>query len=38
MPELKDYLDDFLKILLALFNEALLAHPEKMVNVAAYNI
>jgi hypothetical protein len=38
MPELKDYLDDFLKILLALFNEALLAHPEKMVNVAAYSI
>lgn len=38
MDELRNYLDSFLKILLELFNDALLEHPEKMVNVEAYSL
>lgn len=38
MDELRNYLDSFLKILLELFNDALLEHPEKMVNVEVYSL
>jgi Ca2+-binding EF-hand superfamily protein len=38
MNELRNYLDSFLKILLDLFNEALLEHPEKMVHIEAYTL
>jgi len=38
MDELRNYMDSFLKILLDLFNDALLEHPEKMVHVDAYSL